>query len=46
MSLKKKRPIRITAYLLLASLLGAFHLWEGVILLTLVVLVVEFACFP
>lgn len=42
----KRRPLRIAAYLLLAGLLGAFSLWEAVILLILVVLVVEFACFP
>jgi hypothetical protein len=46
MDWRTKRPIRITLYLLLAALLGAFHLWEGVILLALIVLVVEFACFP
>jgi len=46
MKWKKKRPLRITAYLLLAALFGAFHLWEGVILLTLIALVIEFAFFP
>lgn len=46
MDWRTKRSLRITAYLLLAALLGAFHLWEGVFLLALVVLVVEFACFP
>jgi len=46
MDWRKKRPIRITAYLLLAALFGAFHLWEGVILLILIALVVEFAFFP
>jgi hypothetical protein len=46
MEWKKKRPLRITAYLLLTGLLGAFHLWEGVILLVLLALVIEFAFFP
>jgi uncharacterized membrane protein len=46
MDWKKKRPLRIMAYLLLAALFGAFHLWEGVILLSLIALVIEFAFFP
>ena len=46
MDWRKKRPLRLTLYLLLAAALGFFHLWEGVILLVLIVLVVEFACFP
>lgn len=43
---KQKRPFRLTIYLLLAAALGAFHLWEGVILLVLLALVIEFAFFP
>ncbi len=46
MDRKNKRLLRLSAYLLLAGLLGAFWLWEAVILLALIALVVEFACFP
>jgi hypothetical protein len=43
---KRSRLFRFALYGLLALAMGVFHLYEGLILLALIGLVVEFACFP
>ena len=43
---KRSRAFRFALYGVLSLPLCLFHLYEGLILLGLIVFVVEFACFP